>query len=81
MTDQTTTEQPGYTFWECRDCGFDCVTLDAAMRNLPVPICPLCAGDSGHEVVMRSRVARADDKPEGRDARKDGPARTEPAKS
>ena len=62
-------EQPGFTYWECRDCGFDAVTLDSAMAGKDAPICPLCAGDSGHTVVMRGRTARTTDAVEGKDAR------------
>lgn len=63
-------EQPGFTYWECLDCGFDAVTNDTAMLGKRAPICPLCAGDSGRDVVMQGRVARSDDdKVEGRDAR------------
>jgi hypothetical protein len=65
-------EQPGYTYWECRDCCFDAVTLDSVMDR--TPICPLCAGDSGRDVEMHGRVARSDDKVEGKDARPTLPA-------
>ena len=62
------TEQLGYTYWECRDCGFDAVTSDAAYKGSP--ICPLCAGDNGRDVEMIGRIATTDDtKVEGKDAR------------
>lgn len=57
---------PGFTYWECRDCGFDAVTPDTA----PTPICPLCAGDSGRDVDMSGRPATDEDVVEGVDARK-----------
>lgn len=61
------TEQPDFTYYECPECGFDCVhPADYKPRSTA---CPLCAGDSGHDVGMRSRAARATDKPEGVDAR------------
>jgi hypothetical protein len=61
------TDQPGFTYWECRDCGFDAVTDD---RVVPaVPICPLCAGDYGRDVDMHGRPAQLTDVPEGVDAR------------
>lgn len=61
-------EQPGFTYWECTDCGYDAVTSDAVM-NLS-PICPLCAGDNGRDVPMKGRVARTTDMGiEGKDAR------------
>ena len=59
-------EQPGFTYWECKDCGFDAVTTD----NIKTPICPLCAGDNGRDVEMIGRVARTTDTGiEGKDAR------------
>lgn len=60
-------EQPDFTYYECPECGFDCIhPADYVCRSTA---CPLCAGDSGHDVGMRSRVARSTDKPEGKDAR------------
>lgn len=64
-------EQPGYTYWECKECGFDAVTQDNAMEDRKDPICPLCAGDTGRDVIMTGRVAREEDTGiEGIDARK-----------
>lgn len=64
------TDQLGYTYWECRDCGFDAVTRDIVMRGRRTPICPICAGDNGRDVELSGRVARDTDvKVEGRDAR------------
>ena len=63
------TEQPGFTYWECKDCGFDAVTSDAATGPSYSPICPLCAGDNGRDVDMHGRVARTTDTAEGKDAR------------
>ena len=53
-------------YCECPDCGFD-----AVLHSRPEPYyCFLCAGDSGHDVVMRQRpVDEAPDKVEGRDMR------------
>jgi hypothetical protein len=62
-------DQPGFTYWECKDCGFDAVTFDAAMPGGLRPSCPLCAADNGRDVLMSSRVAKDTDKVEGRDAR------------
>lgn len=59
-------EQPNFHYFECPDCGFDSVqTADFKGSEA----CPLCAGDSGHDVRMKRRVARATDKPEGADWR------------
>lgn len=54
-------------YCECPDCGFD-----AVLHSRPEPYwCPLCAGDSGHDVVMKQlRPPTDDDKVEGRDERK-----------
>jgi hypothetical protein len=69
-------DQPGFTYWECKDCGFDAVTSDAVIANdknivgTHSPICPLCAGDNGRDVYMNGRVARTTDTGiEGKDAR------------
>ena len=56
-----------YIYFECPDCGFDSIQLDPFNGSRA---CPLCAGDSGHDVCMTSRPAEPDDKPEGFDARK-----------
>jgi uncharacterized Zn finger protein (UPF0148 family) len=64
------TDQPGFTWAECPECGFSSVTRDGTVKFWD---CPLCAGDSGHDVEMNRRVAREGDKPEGRDARREGP--------
>jgi hypothetical protein len=60
--------QPGFTYWECLDCGFDAITKDGLVYT---PICPLCAGDNGRDVEMKSRVALDTDIVEGKDARRD----------
>jgi len=64
--------QPGFTYWECNDCGFDAVTKDSeTTKTTKTPICPLCSGDNGRDVEMTSRVARTTDTGiEGKDARK-----------
>ena len=55
-------------FWECRECGFDAITVPLAVT----PVCPICAGDTGRDGDMNCRPVRADDGPvEGKDARKD----------
>lgn len=59
-------EQPDFIYFECPECGFDSVQPKAFMGTTH---CPLCAGDSGHDVGMQWRVCRETDKPEGRDAR------------
>ena len=60
-------EQHGFTYYECQDCGFD--TVQPA--QVPGPFyCPLCAEDNGRDVRMSGRPALDTDAPEGRDARK-----------
>jgi len=56
----------GFDYFECRDCGFSSVQLPTFDGS---DACPLCAGDSGHDVQMRRRQALESDKPEGFDAR------------
>lgn len=59
-------EQPNYIYFECPECGFSSVQkadFDGSSE------CPLCAGDSGHCVDMKKRIALNSDKPEGKDAR------------
>jgi hypothetical protein len=70
MSDATPTdaEQQAFLFFECAECQFSSVQHRPFMGS---DTCPLCAGDSGHDVRMRRRVARESDKPEGRDARKE----------
>jgi hypothetical protein len=60
------TEQPDFIYFECPECGFSSVQRSDFKGG---DACPLCAGDSGHDVGMRSRICRSDDKPEGKDAR------------
>ncbi len=64
-------EQPGFTYYECPECGFDAIyRADYEPRSTS---CPICAGYSGHDVGMNSRTARVTDKPEGKDARTASP--------
>lgn len=59
-------EQLDFHYFECPECGFSSVQrADFSGRE----DCPLCAGDSGHDVLMNRRVCRATDKAEGKDAR------------
>jgi hypothetical protein len=60
-------EQPDFDYFECPECGFDCIQPAAFDGD---DTCPLCAGDSGHDVQMHRRTAITTDKPEGLDARK-----------
>ena len=60
------TEQAGFDYFECPECGFSSVQKDDFNGS---EACPLCAGDSGHDVGMNRRTARTTDKPEGKDAR------------
>ncbi len=60
-------EQPEFDYFECPECGFSSVQKASFSGS---DLCPLCAGDSGHDVEMKRRTARSDDKPEGKDARK-----------
>lgn len=66
MSTATYIEQPSYHYFECKECGFD--SVQQADFN-GTEACPLCAGDSGHDVRMTRRVARDTDKPEGIDMR------------
>lgn len=72
------TEQPGFIYFECPDCGFDSIQRSDFSGSY---YCPLCAGDSGHDVRMSSRVCRADDTAEGFDARKGTCAEQEAARA
>lgn len=60
-------EQPDFIYFECPDCGFDAIQRRDFLGSSS---CPLCAGDSGHDVEMRERVCRETDTAEGFDARK-----------
>lgn len=60
------TETTSFDYYECPDCGFSSVQRDDFTGSTA---CPLCAGDSGHDVGMRRRPATDADKPEGFDAR------------
>lgn len=62
----TYTEQPDFIHFECPECGF--TSVQKSDFKGPTA-CPMCTGDSGHDVGMHKRVARSTDKPEGRDAR------------
>lgn len=59
-------EQPDFLYFECPECEFSSVQKADFSGSVA---CPLCAGDSGHDVRMTCRTARESDKPEGRDAR------------
>lgn len=63
---ETGEAQPGFDYFECPECGFSSVQIASFNGSTA---CPLCAGDSGHDVGMNRRTARTTDKPEGRDAR------------
>ena len=60
-------ELSDFDFYECPECGFSSVQRSDFRGSR---VCPLCAGDSGHDVGMRCRPATDADKPEGFDARK-----------
>lgn len=60
-------EQPDFSYFECEECDFSSVQRSNFKGS---SFCPLCAGDSGHDVGMIERVCRETDKPEGFDARK-----------
>ena len=64
----------GYTYHECPDCEYDMITKETAGQCW----CPLCAGDSSHDVRMKSRPATEGDKVEGFDARTADPKRYSP---
>ncbi len=61
-------EQPNFDYFECPECGFSSVQR-ADFKGSEA--CPLCAGDSGHDVRMNRRTCLSADRPEGRDARKE----------
>jgi predicted RNA-binding Zn-ribbon protein involved in translation (DUF1610 family) len=61
-------EQPAFDYFECPECGFSSVQRADFSGHED---CPLCAGDSGHDVLMRRRTCLETDRPEGRDARED----------
>jgi hypothetical protein len=56
-----------FDYFECPECGFSSVQSSDFTGT---EWCPLCAGDSGHDVLMNRRPCKDTDKPEGRDARK-----------
>ena len=66
MTDANA-QTTGFDYFECPECGFSSVQRSDFNGN---EWCPLCAGDSGHDVHMRRRPAHDTDRPEGRDARR-----------
>jgi predicted RNA-binding Zn-ribbon protein involved in translation (DUF1610 family) len=72
------TEQPDFIYFECGDCGFDSIQRADFKGSY---YCPLCEGDSGHTVLMRTRVCRSDDTAEGFDARKGTRAEQEAARA
>jgi hypothetical protein len=43
-------------FFECRDCGYDSDEV-GFLSQQDGSICPLCAGDSGHNVLLKYREA------------------------
>lgn len=49
--------------FECPDCGYDSDEAGFLLREKPlnVPICVLCAGDSGRDVYLRLREATEDE--------------------
>jgi hypothetical protein len=59
----------GFLYFECPECGFSSVQRGDFNGSTG---CPLCAGDSGHDVEMKCRACEAGDRPEGRDAREEG---------
>lgn len=58
-----------FLYLECPDCQWSCI-VPAALAKAEL-LCTLCAGDSGHEVVLQGREAVASDKAEGCDARQE----------
>jgi hypothetical protein len=61
-------EQPGFDYFECRECGFDSVQLSSFTGS---DTCPMCAGDCGRDIGMHRRTCLTTDKPEGKDAREE----------
>lgn len=59
-------DQPDFVYFECPECGFDSVKKRTFTGS---SACPLCAGDSGHDVTMKRRICRDSDTPEGADDR------------
>lgn len=66
MNAAASVEQPDFIYFECPECQFSSVQK-AGFKGSSA--CPMCAGDSGHDVGMHKRTARSTDKPEGKDAR------------
>jgi hypothetical protein len=68
MTDERT-----FYLLECPSCEWDCITGPPTVGDLGLT-CPLCAGDNGRDVQLRTKqTGAADELPvsvEGRDARK-----------
>lgn len=52
-------EKPLYCF-TCPECHYDWKEAKS-FAILPAASCPLCAGDSGHDVALRMRPATAAD--------------------
>lgn len=71
-------QQPDFIYFECPDCGFDSIQKSDFKGSYA---CPLCAGDSGHDVAMHRRVCEDTDTAEGFDARKGTRAQQEAAKA
>lgn len=59
-----------FDYFQCPDCDFSSVQRESFRGS---DMCPICAGDCGHDVRMRRRTATAEDRPEGRDARNEEP--------
>lgn len=57
----------GFDYFECPSCGFSSVQAESFDGS---EYCPVCAGDCGHDVMMRRRPATDADRAEGFDARK-----------
>ena len=69
MSESLPVEQVIFIYLQCPDCQFDSVVTPAFQLSL----CPVCAEDCGHDVIMHGRLARPDDKPEGADMREGQP--------
>ncbi len=66
MIENSMPKQFDFHYFECPECEFSSIQKSDFSGN---EACPLCAGDSGHHVLMHRRIAMNSDVAEGYDAR------------
>lgn len=64
--------EPKLFHLECPACEWDCIVGPPGVGDLGL-MCPLCAGDSGRSVTLRTIVGPLPDRVEGHDAREQAP--------